>query len=111
MCNRAEPSARKAGYAGRRGDSGWSARCGLAGVREDHEKRLPTPFRHRPKKGVLITTSSFTREAREFGDHIADSVVLIDGSRLTSLMIENGVGVTHSAIKLSRIDGDYFADT
>jgi restriction system protein len=64
----------------------------------------------RAKKGVFITTSSFTREAREFGEQISDSVVLIDGPRLASLLIEHGVGVTHRVIRLPRIDGDYFAE-
>jgi restriction system protein len=64
----------------------------------------------RAKKGILITTSTFTREAREFGEQIADSVVLIDGARLTGLMIEHRVGVSHKTVNLPRIDSDYFAD-
>jgi len=63
----------------------------------------------RARKGVFITTSSFTREAREFGRQIAESVVLIDGQRVATLMIENGVGVTHyRVLRLPRVDGDYF---
>jgi restriction system protein len=63
----------------------------------------------RARKGVFITTSTFTREAREFGRQIAESVVLIDGARLASLMIDHGVGVTHyRVLRLPRVDGDYF---
>jgi restriction system protein len=63
----------------------------------------------RAKKGVFITTSTFTKEARAFGEQVADSVVLIDGSRLTALMIDHGVAVTHyRTINLPRVDGDYF---
>ncbi len=62
----------------------------------------------RAKKGVFITTSTFTKEALDFGRDLSDSVVLIDGSRLTSLMIQYGVGVTHSTLHLPRVDGDYF---
>ena len=63
----------------------------------------------RAKKGVFITTSTFTREARDFEGHVAEAVVLIDGARLTNLMIEHGVGVTHyRTVRLPRIDGDYF---
>lgn len=63
----------------------------------------------RARKGVFITTSSFTREAREFGRQIAESVVLIDGARLATLMIEHGVGVAHyRLLRLPRVDGDYF---
>lgn len=63
----------------------------------------------RARKGVFITTSSFTREAREFGQQIAETVVLIDGQRLATLMIERGIGVTHyRVLRLPRVDGDYF---
>ncbi|MDP2606991.1 MAG: restriction endonuclease [Deltaproteobacteria bacterium] len=63
----------------------------------------------RARKGVFITTSGFTREAREFGSQMADTIVLIDGPRLTSLMIDNGVGVTHyRVLRLPRVDDDYF---
>lgn len=63
----------------------------------------------RAKKGVLITTSTFTKEAISFAEQVSDSIVLIDGFRLTELMIEHGVAVTHyREIKLPRIDGDYF---
>lgn len=63
----------------------------------------------RARKGVFITTSNFTREAREFANQVADCIVLIDGSRLTSLMIDHGVGVNHyRVVRLPRIDDDYF---
>ena len=63
----------------------------------------------RARKGVFITTSTFTREAREFSSQVADSIVLIDGARFTSLMIEHGVGVSHyRVVRLPRVDEDYF---
>jgi len=63
----------------------------------------------RARKGVFITTSSFTREAREFASQLAESIVLIDGTRLTSLMIEHGVGVAHyRVLRLPKVDDDYF---
>lgn len=65
----------------------------------------------RAKKGVFITTSTFTREAREFSQQVSDSIVLVDGAQLSSLMVDHGVGVTHyQIIRLPRIDGDYFAE-
>ena len=61
------------------------------------------------RKGVFITTSSFTREAREFAGQFAESIVLIDGTRLTSLMVEHGVGVAHyRVLRLPKVDDDYF---
>lgn len=63
----------------------------------------------RARKGVFITTSSFTREAREFAGQVAERIVLIDGNRLTSLMIEHGVGVSHyRVLRLPKVDDDYF---
>jgi restriction system protein len=63
----------------------------------------------RAKKGVLITTSTFTRDAQEFAGHVSDSIVLIDGKRLTELLIDHGVAVTHyREIRLPRVDRDYF---
>ena len=61
----------------------------------------------RARKGVFITTSTFTREAREYGEHLSESIVLLDGTALTRLMIEHGVAVTHHrVIRLQRIDQD-----
>src|SRR5690349_1485136 len=48
---------------------------------------------HRAKKGVLITTSAFSRDARDFVDRIERKIVLIDGQQLAKLMIEYDVGV------------------
>ena len=45
----------------------------------------------RATKGVFITTSSFTQQAVEFVQSV-ERIVLIDGARLTGLMIEHGVG-------------------
>lgn len=63
----------------------------------------------RARRGVFITTSTFTREAREFEGRVAEAVVLIDGERLALLMIDHGVAVTHyRTVRLPRIDQDYF---
>jgi restriction system protein len=48
----------------------------------------------RASKGVFITTSRFSREAREHAASVSPQVVLIDGRQLTDLMITHGVGVT-----------------
>jgi restriction system protein len=60
-------------------------------------------------KGVLITTSSFTPHAVEFARSI-EKIVLIDGARLTDLMMEYGVGVSHRTVKIPKIDSDYFEE-
>lgn len=48
----------------------------------------------RANKGIFITTSRFTEEARSYVSQIGSKIVLIDGEQLTSLMIENDVGVS-----------------
>jgi len=66
----------------------------------------------RAKKGIFITTTTFSKEAREFASNIDTKVVLIDGSRLTDLMIDFGVGVTtRTKYELKDLDTDYFGET
>ncbi|MCL4256771.1 MAG: restriction endonuclease, partial [Anaerolineae bacterium] len=46
------------------------------------------------KKGVFITTSRFSQSAMNYADELQHlKLVLIDGARLTQLMIEHNVGV------------------
>jgi restriction system protein len=61
----------------------------------------------RAGKGVFITTSSFTTQAVEFARSV-EGIVLVDGPRLTELMIDHEVGVTLRPVNVPRIDGDYF---
>lgn len=62
-------------------------------------------------KGVFVTTSSFSQQARDFVRHLSQRVVLLDGSALTGLMIEHNVGVRVSrAIEFKRLDEDFFAE-
>ncbi|MGD8751253.1 MAG: restriction endonuclease [Anaerolineales bacterium] len=66
----------------------------------------------RAKKGIFITTTTFSSEAREYVANIDPKVVLIDGSRLTDLMIDYGIGVTtRTQYELKDIDTDYFGET
>ena len=62
-------------------------------------------------KGVLITTSKFTKEAYELTARIPQRIVLIDGAQLAEMMVDNNVGVTTvSNYVLKKIDTDYFED-
>ena len=66
---------------------------------------------NRAHKGVFITTSEFTKAAKDYVKNIQNKVVLIDGLTLAKLMIENDVGVsTVSTYKVKKIDSDYFVD-
>lgn len=62
-------------------------------------------------KGVFVTTSTFSPQAIEFAARIPQRVILIDGRRLTELMMEYGVGVRSSRIlEFRRIDEDFFSE-
>lgn len=61
----------------------------------------------RAKKGVFITTSNYTAQAAEFAKSV-EGIVLVDGKRLTQLMMEFGVGVSHRTIRVAKLDSDYF---
>ena len=63
------------------------------------------------RKGVFITSSQFSNDAREYVKHLEKKVVLIDGEELAALMIEHGIGVTQVArYDVKRVDSDYFAE-
>jgi restriction system protein len=63
----------------------------------------------RARKGVFITASTFTGEARAYADSIPTKIVLVDGTQLAELMIDNGVGVTAvRRYEIRRVDSDYF---
>lgn len=65
----------------------------------------------RAKKGVFITTSSYTAEAIDYAARIDTKVVLIDGKLLANLMMDFDVGVSVSASYIvKRIDSDYFEE-
>lgn len=66
----------------------------------------------RANKGIFITTSRFTEDARSYVSQIGSKIVLIDGELLTHLMIENDVGVsTVSLYPVKKIDTDYFDES
>jgi len=65
----------------------------------------------RAKKGIFITVSTFSADALEYVSRIDTKIILVDGSRLTKLMFDHGVGVaTASNYEVKRIDSDYFSD-
>ncbi len=65
----------------------------------------------RARKGIFITTSSFSREASDYGSSIETKIILVNGAKLAELMIDHGVGVTTEATyELKKIDSDYFLE-
>ncbi len=62
-------------------------------------------------KGVFVTTSTFSAQAVEFASRVPQRVILIDGKRLTELMIEHSVGVrSNRVIEFKRLDEDFFSE-
>lgn len=60
-------------------------------------------------KGVFVTTSSFSKEARDYVRRVQQRVVLIDGDRLARLMIDHGVGVrVDKTYVLRSVDANFF---
>lgn len=66
---------------------------------------------HKAEKGVFITTSGFTKNARETAAKVNSKIVLIDGPTLAELMIDFGLGVsTVNTYEIKRIDSDFFVE-
>jgi len=63
----------------------------------------------RARKGVFITTSNFTKEAKEYVSNIEVKIILIDGDLLSTLMVDHNVGVsTVGQYEVKKVDSDYF---
>lgn len=65
----------------------------------------------RARKGVFITTSSYTKEAIEYAANLESRVILIDGDKLAQLMMDYDVGVTKViTYAVKKVDTDYFSE-
>ena len=63
------------------------------------------------KKGIFITTSSFTKDALEYNPKNETKIVLIDGEQLAQYMIDHNLGVTtQQTYEIKRLDNDYFGE-
>jgi restriction system protein len=66
---------------------------------------------HRANKGLFVTTSNFTAEARSTAAKLRSHIVLIDGDQLAALMLRHDVGVrVEETLHLKKVDEDFFAD-
>lgn len=65
----------------------------------------------RAKKGLFITTATFSSDAEDYVSRIDAKVVLIDGETLAQLMIDHNVGVsTINSYEVKKVDSDYFSE-
>ena len=63
-------------------------------------------------KGVFVTTSAFSADARVYAERVQQRIILIDGQRLARLMIAHEIGVrARRTYVLRSVDEDYFAET
>ena len=66
---------------------------------------------NKASKGVFVTTSYFTKPAKEFAERHPYKIVLIDGDELARLMIRHCVGVrTIETLLMKKIDDDFFPE-
>lgn len=66
---------------------------------------------YRARKGVFITTSSFSKDAIEYVSKIDSKIVLIEGVQLAHLMIDYDLGVSKFATyEIKKLDSDYFSE-
>jgi len=61
----------------------------------------------RANKGVFITTSEYTQQAKDFAKSV-EGIVLIDGTKLRELMMDFEIGISSRTIKVPKLDSDYF---
>lgn len=62
-------------------------------------------------KGIFITTSTFTKEARDYTPASNIKIVLIDGRQLCNYMIDYNIGVsTKQVYEIKKIDSDFFTE-
>ena len=63
------------------------------------------------RKGIFITTSSFSKEAKDYVSHLENKIVLIDGVTLAKYMVDFNVGVSLiTTYETKKIDLDYFEE-
>lgn len=63
----------------------------------------------RASKGIFFTTSAFTAEARKTAKDLGSRIVLIDGKRLSKLMIQYNIGCrSEDVLTIKKIDEDFF---
>jgi restriction system protein len=85
----------------------WDGTVGMGVIREF----VGSLAKEHARKGVLITTSTYVKDARAYCETIEQRLVLIDGSELVRHMVDHGVGVQIKQKYASyRVDEDFFEE-
>lgn len=81
---------------------------GIVG-RPELQKFVGALSERQANKGIFITTSDFSKDAKEYIEKVSQNIILINGNMLAKLMIENNVGVqVNYTYEIKKIDNDYF---
>lgn len=68
-----------------------------------------TLLAHNARKGIFITTSDYPKSAITYCEKVDRTIILINGKRLTELMIEYNIGISaRRTYELKEVDSDYF---
>lgn len=85
----------------------WQANIG----RPDIQRFAGALQGKRAKKGIFITTSDFTAEAREYVKNLDAKIILVSGDQLAELMWEHSIGLNAAATyEIKKLDLDYFSE-
>jgi restriction system protein len=79
--------------------------------RPEIQKFVGALYGRKAKKGIFITTSTYSKDAKDYVEGLDSRVILIDGAQLAELMFDYGIGVsTANSYVVKRIDSDFFED-
>ncbi|MHB0984796.1 MAG: restriction endonuclease [Sulfuricella sp.] len=85
----------------------WEADVG----RPEIQKFVGALAGNKANKGVFITSSGFTKEAKGYASQVNHRVILIDGPMLAELMMDYDLGVSIKEVyTVKRLDSDYFEE-
>lgn len=77
--------------------------------RPDIQKFVGALEGKKAKKGVFITTTGFSKEARDYANTVKSEIAILDGPTIAGLMFDNDLGVSvERELKIKKIDTDYF---
>lgn len=79
--------------------------------RPEIQKFVGALYGRKAKKGIFITTSGFSKDAKGYAEGLDSRVILIDGRQLAELMFDYGIGVsTANNYVVKKVDSDFFED-
>lgn len=79
--------------------------------RPELQKFVGALYGQNAKKGVFITTSSFSKGAVDYVSGLQNKVVLVNGKMLAQLMVDYNIGVSlERSYEVKRVDFDYFTE-